>query len=341
MHKPSPPFKIIPEWSQPGYIGVVLPRGMRQPSLTGRFFRKKLYHQSLHWEFDNLIEALKNFYLLHKAEILIFDQECSADVKYKPGRKFQRLPVPSGTDIWIRDWAPLPAWDVSGRKVFVKAQYRPAYLTAKEALPMQNAGTGLADALGIPCVDFPLIWDPGNLTHNGNGAGIVSQRILKDNPGMNIKEIRNLFRRFLSIDKLVIIDEEPGDITGHIDSNFRFLWGDALAVSVYPSELVHENRYIKNCIAKIKRDLNIPLKIIGIKNGVLFDDKIEGMNSLFGNHLNFLRAGRLLLAPCYGITSDREIPALGLISPDLLVHPVPAAQISHYGGSLNCVTWTG
>lgn len=243
-------------------------------------------------------------------------------------------------DIWIRDWAPVCGVEDSGKTSLVKAMYHPHYISSEESIPCDNAGKRLAVLTHNESWRFPLIWDLGNITHNGNGVAIISDRILKDNREFSRENINELFEIMLGITKLILIPEEPGDVTGHVDGLIRFVDEKVLVISKYPDICKKENRFIERIKTQICNELGEEYKIFGIPNGLFSDETVEGIPSAFGNHLNFLRLGNHIYLPVYGIDSDKNAKRIfEKILPDVKLIPVESSALSHKGGVLNCITW--
>lgn len=252
------------------------------------------------------------------------------------------------SDIWIRDWAPVPIKHDMNYSFLVKAKYNPRYLQDKYpeyAVADHNAGFALAKKLNLALFDMPVIWDIGNFTHNGMGLAIVTRRILDDNKDSDIteKNIQQIFYDRLGIERLVIIEEEPGDATGHIDGTVRFLNEKTLAVARYPDEYNTENQFCDNLAKNLEYLLGNEFSIIRLPNGPIDERMIEGIPSAVGNHLNFLRIGNYLFMPCYGIKEDDH--AIGILKEACLgieivtIRSKEIIKLAQRGGVLNCISW--
>lgn len=57
-------------------------------------------------------------------------------------------------------------------------------------------------------------------------------------------KIGELLREKLNITRLIVIPEEPGDETGHVDGMVRFLSPETVAVGSYPPEWKEGNRFM-------------------------------------------------------------------------------------------------
>lgn len=253
--------------------------------------------------------------------------------------------IPEVMDIWIRDWAPLPVQTDKGM-ILLKAKYRPAYIEEKDSLYSEGddkAGRKLAGILEMPIVDLPLIWDLGNFTCNGDGIGIITERILKDNPQYNEEEIKELFLKHIGITQLLILPEEPGDATGHIDGMLMFTGSDHLVLAQYPEDHIEENIFLNDIEQKIKENINGELKITRILNGPISDKHLEGIGSASGNHINYFSMGDDFYFPCYGIKEDliaKESLELILKNKNIIdVNTTEINELADRGGVLHCMSW--
>ena len=253
--------------------------------------------------------------------------------------------IPEVMDIWIRDWAPLPVKTDKGI-VLLKANYRPSYIKEKDARYFEGddrAGRRLAGILEIPHVDFPLVWDLGNFTHNSNGIGIVTERILNDNKQFDIDEIKELFLKYIGISKLIIIPEESGDVTGHVDGMVRFIGPDHLVLAKYPEDHFQENVFLDELEQMISKEMKGKLKITRILNGAINYKYSEGVGSARGNHINYFSAGDNVYFPCYGIKEDLiagEIYKSILENKNIIdVNTPEINRLADKGGVLHCMTW--
>ena len=60
-----------------------------------------------------------------------------------------------------------------------------------------------------------------------------------------------------------------------------------------------------------------------------------------GNYINYLRVGRRIVLPFYGLPADESASrVLESVFPDATILPCSAQGIARRGGVWNCVTWT-
>jgi agmatine deiminase len=324
--------RLYPEWAVPRSLFLVWPEG-----LPGRGYLAGFY-------LDLLAGVPKG---LRHVTMIIRDRRYRDRVyrRIKTANQdlaIEFLEIPGVRDIWIRDWAPLMAQDGKGRTIAVKAVYRPKYLVPhaiEDAEAGNAAGEAIAAYLGLPVLRLPLVWDIGNFTHNGQGIGIVTNRIIADNENMSIEEICSLFRTKLGISRLLFIPVEPGDETGHVDGMVRFLSLLTIVVGAYGEQYRAGHGFLNALCDKLHRQLGRRFLFIRLKNRVPEDRKREGIMSALGNSVNFLRLGKAVLVPDYG---RGLLPEARLLSRPFLPVSVRSAhlpELARLGGALNCISW--
>lgn len=325
---------LIPDWSIPKELFLVWPGGIANRNHLVPFYVNFIKHIP---ETVGISLIISNRELRNDINKILIENDINRAIS------FVEIPFINGGkayDIWIRDWSPLCAVDDSGKSIYLKAKYSPAYLDSDEADPSDNAGKMLAGLSNDENIRFPLVWDLGNITHNGNGMAIVTNRIIADNEGFSKKGIQELFYQMLGINKLMFIDEEPGDATGHVDGLIRFIGEDKLVVSRYPEICIEENKYIDGVKKQIQMESDNALEFIDIPNGLFIDESSEGVPSSFGNHINYFHLGSSILIPIYGIDSDDiALSAFKKALPHTKIVPIESSALSHKGGVLNCITW--
>ncbi len=327
----------IPDWKKPEAVVLVWPEQVHRKYLAGLYARVSAY----------IPENIRLIYIIKNKEIE--KQVIDSVRKYNPKISVNCIVIPEIADIWIRDWAPIPGTDDSGKTIAVKTVYWPGYLVGskpykEKAKRDDTAGRKLAGHLGLSIVDLPLIWDIGNFTHNGKGRAIVTKRLIDDNREKYTEDkIRIILKEKLNITDLIVLPEEPGDDTGHIDGMVRFVDENTVAVGSYPKDWQEGKDFMDGIAEELKKELGKGYRIIRVPNGVPPDEKSEGMASAVGNHINFLRLGNRLFLPYYGIPEDeiaREVLQDAL--PDIEVIPTNIPEIKKLaskGGVLNCITW--
>lgn len=337
-------YKAIPEWEKPKSIIFVYPEQLPQQKYNiGRFQLVELYDDLIRTMPDNI-----QINLIIKSRTI----EEKFDYSYP---KMKMIYLPGVQDIWIRDWAPILARDESGNTTGIKFTYSPAYLTKTETKD-DNTGKLLMQYLKMPFVEVPLVLDGGNFSHNGNGIGIVTNRVISDNENLSIKEIKDIFKKYLGIERIIFIPVESGDETGHTDGSVRFINEKTLIVGSYPetyknsenliplNEFKESKEHMDRLAELLQSKLGNNIKIIRVTNSIPRNPKQkDGFSSAFGNYINYLRVGEEIYLPQYGIPEDLDALILFQnIFKGLEIIPVDSKeikQLSHEGGVLNCISW--
>jgi len=343
-------YKAIPEWEIPKEIFIVDPesipvsmRNIRQEILC------KLYEQLVFCFPGYINVTMIGNNLFHAAD-------------YTVPTELSKLKLFLSVDnIWIRDWAPIPTRDEAGNSVLMKFKYEPFYQSKSISAGGQESGKTLAGLLNLQMIDVPLILDGGNFTHNGEGIGIVTNRVISDNEYYSIKEIEDIFSKYLGINKLIFIPVEPGEETGHTDGSVRFIDNKTLLVGDYPTEysletlssgknivsfleLNESKEFMDKVSQQLQNELGNEYKIVRIKNSIpLFPVRKGGIAPAFGNYINFIRLENKIFLPQYNIPEDLDaVNVLKKNFKDLEIIPVcldGIKELSFEGGVLNCITW--
>jgi agmatine deiminase len=253
-------------------------------------------------------------------------------------------------DIWIRDFAPLTVLE-GNIKTAWQFEYAPAYIDKKyhKNLKQDHKAGELIwkhiHGYGVNSAYFK--WDMGNLTHNGKGTAVVTNRLIADNQGINIwHELKPMLHVFAGFKKLVFIPTEPDDKTGHVDGMARFIDEKTLVVGAYPKGSSN-NKFMDMLADNLQKDLGIEFTILRLKNGAPEEWESEGIGSAVGNHMNFLRINDAILFPYYGDEISRK-PIHDFISElkqhDLSIKVIPVdmpeiLDLARSGGVLNCIGW--
>lgn len=190
-------------------------------------------------------------------------------------------------------------------------------------------------------------WDLGNLTHNGLGTAVVTNRLIASNQEVDIQhELKPMLHVIAGFKNLVFIPTEPLDSTGHIDGMARFISEKTLVVGAYAAGFAGHN--LMNSIAdNLQDDLGTDFQVIRLMNGCPEDFESEGIASAVGNHMNFLRLNDTILFPYYGDEISKRplhdfILALRHYNLNINVIPVDMPEIKdlvRLGGVLNCISW--
>jgi agmatine deiminase len=231
--------------------------------------------------------------------------------------------IPGTKDIWCRDYMPVQL-DASR---YVQFRYRPDYLVGYEHLQTDDA----ASLLELPnCARSDLVIDGGNVVHHCRTA-IVTDKIYKENLGIDRQQLREQLGTILEIDRLVVIPKEPFDRIGHADGMVRFVDEKTLLVNDYSKV---DPAFGKRLAAALRGFETIELPYCPTEK------EIAGIATAEGVYVNYLQLGGLICVPTYGQSSDDQaFSALSMTFPTNQIVSIRAEDAAKHGGSLHCITW--
>ena len=319
---PSDGFCMIPEWAP--MMGVLLNWPTFYPPLWDTF-RQMLLALNHVTVFLRIPEGFLG------AAVLAWLGAVDIDLN-----KVRALPGPLG-DIWARDYSPIYGADIyTGEPTALKfafAAYSPAYrATFRPTVDVDNAFTWTE---GFKTYRSRILLDGGNLITDGNGTYVLTRRVLRDNA-----DVPNLYARleqWLGAERLMFIDEEPGDRIGHIN-HLKFIAPHKILIGIPDEKDSPRLRYL--------RDLHNQFEIYGYEViGMPFPESL-GRPHVGGEdvgpalYANSLQVNGRLLAPTFGI-DEYDGAALEIYRnalPDYNVIGIDASILINDGGAINCST---
>lgn len=281
------------------------------------------------------------------AASVLFGGDLPGDLDTAGGALLERVvrrPLRYG-DIWLRDTGPIITQSAEGlhAAAFHFNGWGGRYL-------YQGDG-GVADALarlaGVGLTRLPMFGEPGALITDGEGTAIASRRCLLNanrNPTLGSHDVAQLLRP-LGIERIVWLEEAlANDHTdGHADTLVRFV-RPGLVVTEAPAGREDVNARERDAVA---RRLDGARDAQGRRLDVA---RIPGAAApvdpagwpLPASHLNFVVAGRRLIAPIYGADTtahDAVLDALAEVFADRELMGSPADALITGGGAFHCCTW--
>jgi len=231
----------------------------------------------------------------------------------------------SPLNIWVRDW---------GFAANAYFTYAPPYDGPYEPGAIQKARARLSELTGCSPRPVPLIFDGGNLVHNGSVA-IVTDRVLDHNRRVSKGKGEAEFIK-LGFERVVFVPAEPGDQIGHADGILRFSSPNVLLVNDYKgAEFRDYGRKLRACLAEAHLGCEIvPFPWFYEKR------RHDGVDSAKGYYINFVLTAQGAICPAFEDDRDDEAAALLEKHTGLPVRSVMATPLARWGGVLNCVTLT-
>jgi agmatine deiminase len=235
-----------------------------------------------------------------------------------------RLRVIGGTkDIWCRDFMPI---QLSGDR-FLQFRYEPDYLKNAPQLRTPN-GANLIDA--PICTRSNLVIDGGNIVR-WHDAAITTDKIYRENPGVEQSRLRNRLRALLEVDRLIVIPKEPYDKIGHADGMVRFVNDKTVLVNDYDKVDPAFDKRLRRALAGFEI-VPFPYCPTG--------EVIDGIASAEGVYINYLQVRGTILLPTFSKQHDDGAASmLARAFQDSRIIPVNCNELAKNGGLLNCVTW--
>lgn len=230
-------------------------------------------------------------------------------------------------DVWVRDFMPVQVTTDE----FVLFDYWPDYLSGHEHLVTPEEARGQVPP-GGKLRRCGINLDGGNVVASAKTA-VLTDKVYRENPSRDREKLRAELAEVLGAGA-VVIPKEPYDVIGHADGVVRFV-GDGVAV-------VNDYREVDPGFGE---RLESVLRRHGITVERLphfrVEEEHDGIPSVVGNYANYLRIGKLVIIPAYGVPQDDlACRTLERLLPGASVVPLRCEELAKEGGVLNCVGWT-
>ena len=235
--------------------------------------------------------------------------------------------LPNTKDVWAVDYMPIQ----TDLNKFVRFLYLPSYLTKykKYANTISDVDT-ICNDIGIETIKTDIIIDGGNVTRWTNKV-ILTDRVFKDNPNYERKQLIKELYELLQVDKLYFVPEQPGDFTGHSDGMVRFVDEHTVIINDYKQEKEEFYRAFEIAIHNTGLDyITIPYNV--------YDNKSN--NHANGDYINYLQMENTVIIPTFDIKEDElAVRQLETIFAGQIIQTIESNEIAYDGGILNCITW--
>jgi agmatine/peptidylarginine deiminase len=244
--------------------------------------------------------------------------------------------------IWLRDVAGFNCGDRIVKPIFRPRYYRGAFRRAEK---IDHSMELISEILGKELVRVPLVWDGGNLVTNGK-IGIITARILKENPQYREAQIADMIREYLQIEP-VFVPELEGDVLGHADGYVAFLDERTAVVSEYPARWHERDRQYVRTMAELLQGYGIKVVRImdcpeGPSRGRKKRWKIQSAKEIY---VNFLRLNETFMLPQFSFDEILREDDYNSLNKNILakygdVIPINCDQLAKFGGVLHCISFT-
>lgn len=234
--------------------------------------------------------------------------------------------LPKTKDVWAVDYMPIQT-DFNKFVLFV---YNPSYLQTKKYLKTISDVDEICKAIGIETFKTDINIDGGNVTRWTNKV-IMTDRVFKDNPTYERKQLIKELYELLQVDKIYFVPEQPGDFTGHSDGMVRFVDEHTVIINDYKQEKEEFYRAFEIAIHNTGLDyITIPYNV--------YDNKSNDHAN--GDYINYLQMGNTVIIPTFDIKEDDiAVRQLETIFAAQNIQTIESNEIAYDGGLLNCITW--
>ena len=325
---------IVRDFDNVENLVLVYPEGLKDP-----------YYSSLTPFYDKLISLIPDELMIH----LIVHVNCKND---SLSNRFQRdnlrtIKSDLFRDIWIRDY-----FGFHDNKTIYKPIFKPSFdddptwldRKYRDSFNQKVKSFLSANFDQFQIKEIDLIWDGGNLIHNGN-IGFITDKIFRDNIDKSQSEILELIKCNLGIEP-IIVESLEDDVLAHTDGYLSFLSEREALVSTYPQyEFLSDNIDYSRKLSETLTSKG--LNVIAIKDRpVDFYQDEDLQNSAEGNFINFLQLNDHVIIPAFRRRySMYDINFLDFNKKLLSNHfnkviCIDSNQLSHLGGVLRCISWT-
>lgn len=234
--------------------------------------------------------------------------------------------LPNTKDVWAVDYMPIQ----TDLNKFVRFVYNPSYLQTKKYLKTISDVDEICKVIAIETFKTDIIIDGGNVTRWTNKV-IMTDRVFKDNPTYERKQLIKELYELLQVDKIYFVPEQPGDFTGHSDGMVRFIDEHTVIINDYKQEKEEFYRAFEIAIHNTGLDyITIPYNV--------YDNKSN--NHANGDYINYLQMENTIIVPTFDIKEDDlAVRQLETIFAGQNIQTIESNEIAYDGGILNCITW--
>jgi len=225
-------------------------------------------------------------------------------------------------DIWAVDFMPVQIT----KDKFVQFVYAPDYLKTKIGQKTISDTDSICKAIGLTPKHSKLIIDGGNVIRS-NDKVIMCDKVFKENPTINEKELIKQLKDIFEIDKLFFVPWDKSDFTGHADGMVRFIDSDRVLINDYSKEKPEFQRAFRMALHNAGLDwTEIP-----------YNPKTKGAEGIY---LNYLQMNQAVIIPTFKDNADdKAIRIFETVFKGQHIATVDSNEVAEEGGILNCITW--
>ena len=240
------------------------------------------------------------------------------------------IEVDQSLDLWMRDFPPCMP------KQQIKFRYRPQYILGEQAIWDESNFYRFARMVGLPQLQqSDLVLEGGNIVDNGVDAAITTERTYADNLDYSRQEFVKTLED--TINRKVVVIEDPKDTTGHADGIVTFVEDDVLLISLFDDpDGPGYYESMKNAVLNAFPDIKVVPLPCYIEKSVS-----HGFGTAEGSYANSLVTNNAVYLPFFANQTANQ-RAFDVFQSNTNKDVVPvhnAGRVPGLGGSLRCMTW--
>ena len=309
--------------------------------LDGVLMRWPISWMSQKDEWAEMIAAMSN------AQVSLYVWVDKIFQKMSAMRYLKRMGVPTEhiewviepTDsVWIRDYGPQFIYDTNGDGWGVVDFHYYDSRPEDDDTPIF-----ISEVCGVPRVNrqtMQIVYtEGGNLSHDGLGCVVYSERTYSRNPGVKRATID---QRILSAFQahLNIVPKDPSlDSTGHVDMFMKIVARNTVMIAEYELDQV-DYQTLEDCADLFDSSTNgagEPWNVVRIPQPDVYYTNF--VLPVVRTYTNALIVNNIVVLPVYNIPLDNDaVAAYQQILPGKAIYPIDASIIIESGGAWHCVT---
>jgi agmatine deiminase len=253
------------------------------------------------------------------------------------GHPHVRFLVTATNDIWVRDYGPLTCLDSAGERVVVDPVFDPGLAMPTDdddAFPARYAAHE-----GFPSRHLPLRLEGGNLSSDGQGTIIATDRLFAWNRHLHRGAVRERLLEELGAEALIVVPPLRMENTGHVDVFVKLATPDTVLVTE-PDSIVNGRRLREAAeVFRVSRNaVGSSYRVVALPGAPSYLN--WGIVPVRPNYANALTVNGRVLVPTYR-DYERDAAALAVyrqVMPDHEIIPIDARIAANAGGTVHCLT---
>lgn len=223
------------------------------------------------------------------------------------GRDTQYLPITTARTREVGMWAGLPAATDEGRLISVRFQLPLRFVERRERAEFRDhheAARQLGRLLyGESHDEIPLRLSPLQITHNGRGTALISNRVITENEHLSLTEIRERLRIHAGLETVIFVPVPETEPQGFIDGHVRFVDHDRLLIAEpLPNDLDSRDQH-RDLLRLLDEELDSDIQHVRVPR--------PGTDPLAGaSYLHLIQVDSELIVPQFGASEDKPVVSL-------------------------------